>query len=229
MALKTGNWRAFRNIPVFWIHQRTTNLDRSELIFHITLNLFAAIVIFFILSIIGIFSVLWQRIFIALILTRTFSWILNDHFWGGLQVSFSFVKNCGEERFCQYLIDVSKRLSECNAIYACFVYGSLVRNEFHRKSDLDVLYIKRSGFISTVSALSFAVRERVIALFARIPLDLYVGDSKDFLKRYRDDEIPIIIKDGDGSMVKKYPKHIPLEKFLQNFKHNKDGIIRIEE
>jgi len=229
MALKAGTWRAFRNIPVFWIHQRTTYMDRSELIFHVVSNFLAASIIYTILSFLGYFSRQWVTILIAVIGARTLSYLFNDHFWGGLQVSFDFVKNCGLEQICVYLIKSTKRLSKYNSISACMVYGSIVRGEFHDKSDLDVRYIRRSGFLNAISALSFAVRERIIAVFTQIPLDLYVGDTVNFLKKIRDDETPIIIKDSDGSMFKKYASYIAFENFLQNFKHNKDGIIRIAE
>lgn len=215
---KKGWWRAFRNIPVFWMHQRTTYMDKSELIFHLALNFLATVLIYFILFAAGCFSGQWVRLLIAAIMARTLSYLFNDHFWGGLLVSFNRVRNCGAEQIRQYLIDSETRLSKCHSIHACTVYGSIVRGEFHDKSDLDVRYIRQPGFLNAISALAFAARERVIAFFTRTPLDSYVGDTEKFLYKMRDDEVPIIIKDSDSKMVKKYPTSVSFQKFLQEFK-----------
>lgn len=215
---KKAWWRPFRNIPVFWMHQRTTYMDRSELIFHLTLNFLPTLLIYFILLVAGYFSDQWVRLLAAAVGARTFSYLFNDHFWGGLLVSFDFARNCGVERIRQYLIDGERRLSKCHSIHACTVYGSIVRGEFHEKSDLDVRYIRLPHFVNAVSALSFAARERVIAFFSRVPLDSYVGDTEEFLDKMRDDEVPIIIKDTDGKMAKRYPNYVRFEKFLQEFK-----------
>lgn len=215
---KKGWWRAFRNIPVFWMHQRTTYMDKSERLFHIAVNILIALIVFFVISMVGFVSDQWLRILISLVAARTVSYFLYDHFWGGLLVSFDFVKNCGTEEIRQYLIKSRERLSRCLSISTCTVYGSMVRGEFHDKSDLDVRYIRQPGFFNAILALSFAARERVIAFFTRVPLDSYVGDSDNFLNKMRDDEIPIIIKDSDGNMGKRYPHYVSFEKFLETFK-----------
>lgn len=217
MALKKGRWRAFRNIPVFWVHQRTTNLDKSELVFHLVLNLFAAVLIFTLFSSFEVFDKLWIRGVIALAGARTASWILNDHLWGGLLVSFSFVKNRGPQSFIRYMAGSAQRLALCSSISTCLVYGSLVRGQYHLKSDLDILYIRRPGLANAVTALSFAVRERLIALLTRIPLDLYVRDSSNAFKRYRDDEVPIVIKDDTGAAAAFYHTSVPFATFVKDF------------
>jgi len=212
---KKGWWRAYRNIPVFLLHQRTTYMDKSERIFHSSMNFLTALVLYLGFLSVDLFSNQWLRIFISLICARTISYFFNDHFWGGLLVSFDSVKNCGTERIRKYLIESQKRLSNSHSIYICTVYGSIIRGEFHDKSDLDVRYIRRPGFLNAISALSFAARERVIALFTRIPLDLYVGDSEKFLNKMREDEIPIVIKDTDGRMPRRCQNYVPFERFLE--------------
>lgn len=220
---KKGRWRAFRNIPVFWMHQRTTNLDRSELVFHLTLNLLIVFTIYLLFSLAGAFSHVWPRILVSIIIARTLSWVLNDHFWGGIQVSFAFVSNRGAESFLTYLINSSERVSKFRPIYGCLVYGSLVRGKFHKKSDLDVLYVRRPGFMNGVLALCFALRERIISFFTRIPLDLYVGDSEKSLEKYRDDEIPIIIKDDSGELFQRYQNYIHFNNFIQEFESSTES------
>ena len=214
---KKGWWRAIRNIPVFWLHQRTTYMDKTELFFHLILSLIIMLVLYCFLYVQGFFYSHWVRILVAVIGARTLTYLFNDHFWGGLLVSFGFVKNCGKNSIRKYLIDSQRRISRCNSIHSYNVYGSLVRGEFHSKSDLDVRYIRRPGFISALAANILAGKERVIAFFKRIPLDLFVGDNVEFLDKMRHDEIPIVIKDEEEMMSKKYKIFIPFEKFLWEF------------
>jgi len=214
---KKNWWRAFRNLPVFWMHQRTTYMDKTEFFFHIFLSIIVTMVLYTILAAYELFSSQWTRILAAAIATRTLTYLFNDHFWGGLLVSFSFIKNCGKKSIRKYLINSHRRISRCNSIHSYNVYGSLVRGEFHGKSDLDVRYIRRRGFINALAANSFAAKERVIAFLTRIPLDSFVGDKVEFLDKLRSDEIPIVIKDDESMMAKKYKKYVPFDKFLRDF------------
>jgi predicted nucleotidyltransferase len=214
---KKGWWRAFRNIPVFWMHQRTTYMDKTELFFYLILSLIFTLLLYFILYAHGLFSSQWARILAAAIGARTLTYLFNDHFWGGLLVSFGFIKNCGRKNIRKYLIDSQRRISRCDSIHTYNVYGSLVRGEFHSKSDLDVRYIRRPGIMNGLAATSFAAKERVIAFLRRIPLDSFVGDNVEFLDKMRSDEIPIVIKDDEAMMAKKYKKYVPFDKFLRNF------------
>jgi predicted nucleotidyltransferase len=211
---KKGRWRAFRNIPIFWVHQRTTHLDPSELAFHITLNLTGTGLLFLLFSGLPVLESPWWRLAVAFVIVRTASWMLNDHFWGGLQVSFPFVWNRGLASFTGYMAGAAKRLQKTEAVTACYVYGSLVRGEFHRKSDLDMLYVRRPGFSNALRATSFAARERVIAFFTRVPLDLYVGDSIQSLQRYRADEPPLVLKDDAGITRTHYKEWVMLDAYL---------------
>ncbi len=216
-ARKRGWWRPIRNIPVFWLHQRTRYMDKTELAFHIFLNLLVASIIFAVLGLVHYPLSLGFRITISILAARTLSYIFNDLFWGGLQNSFSFVKNAGMERIKKYLISAQRRVLKCNAIDSFSIYGSIVRKEFNNNSDIDARYIRNPGIINGIIAVSFAARERVIAFFCRIPLDLYVGDSLKFLDKLRDDEIPIVMKDKNGLLARKYGRIRRFEEFLRDF------------
>jgi len=99
------------------------------------------------------------------------------------------------------------------------VYGSIVRGGSHQWSDLDIRYIRRPGFRHAVLALSFAARERIIALFSRIPLDLYVGDTEKFLDKMNSDEMPIMIKNEHGNIrAERYPNSVHLNEFIERSK-----------
>lgn len=219
MTLKREKWRALRNFPVAWLNQSMTYMDRSELCFHLAINIFLFLVFFFLLKWTTSLQFLFLVVFSS-ISARTTNLVFNDHFCELVIFSFDSCRNGGRDRVAKYFIKSAKRLSKCKSIHACAIYGSIARNKFHEKSDLDIRYVRCPGFLTAIYALSFAVRERVIALFAWIPLDLYVGDSVNFLNKMRSDEIPVVIKDANGQMLTKYPTSVPLAKLLEDFSCN---------
>jgi hypothetical protein len=218
---KTGRWRAFRNFPVSWLHQRWLYMDKSERIFHIALNALAALLFYGFFTLSGLFEIWTHRLIAALVSARTLSWFLNDHFWGLLLVSLPFVKNPGIMRFCKYLEYSRDRAFSCKSLSAYALYGGLTRGKFHPKSDIDVRYIRKPGFWNAISCLSFAARERAIALFSKIALDLYVGDSIRFLDKMSKDEIPVPLKDDEGLLSSRFGnKAEPFEKMIARIQHD---------
>jgi len=206
---KTGRWRAFRNIPVSWLHQRMRYMDNSEKLFHIGVNTLVCLILFAIFSLFGLFKSWFYRLLISLLSARTINWLINDHFWGLLLVSTPWVKNPGLEKIMSYIEDSRVRTINCKSISVYAIYGGLSKGRFHDQSDIDVRYIRKPGFSNALSSLSFAMRERAIAFFPRIPLDLYVGNSLYFLQKMREDELPIVLKDDEDLMSLKYGFILP--------------------
>ena len=206
---KHGKWRAFRNLPVFWAHQRTSYMDRSELIFHSVLYLLAFGLIYLLLALLVAEARVSLRLVFALLAARTLSFVFNDTFWTCLTIN-GLATNGGLPRTCGFLERCEKRVAGRKSVSACAVYGSMSRGQFHSHSDVDVRYIRRSGFANALSATAFASQERLLALIHRIPLDSFVGDSVGFLDKMRDDEIPIVLKDADGLLERRYGRPILL-------------------
>jgi len=197
-------WRAFRNLPLYWLHQRLRYMDTSERWFHLALNMLLWVGVFITLLVAGYGKPKWLIAIYSLLISRSINYIFNDNLWVGLMHSFTFVKNPGLARMASYLAASQDRLSRCPSIHAYALYGGIVRNKFHAKSDLDVRYVRSPGFYNAIAANMCAARERVIAVVNRIPLDLNVGDSVAFLDKMRDDEPPVILKDSEGKLAAKY-------------------------
>jgi hypothetical protein len=208
-------WRAFRNLPIYWLHQRIRYMDMSERWFHLTLNLILWCVVFWM---IGWGEPWWLAAMVSFMIARSLNYIFNDNLWVGLMHSFTFVRNPGWDRMLSYLATSQERMSRCPSIHACALYGGIVRQKFHDKSDLDVRYVRRVGFYNAIAANVCAVRERVIAMLCRIPLDSYVGDSVGFIDKMRDDEIPLVLKDIEGLLLRKYGPTIAVEQTLTNLR-----------
>mgnify|MGYP001294621197 CR=1 FL=1 len=56
------------------------------------------------------------------------------------------------------------------------------------------------------SSLTLSARERLIALLARQPLDVYLVDDIPFLRRMRPDEPPVFLKKNDPRLEGAYPQ-----------------------
>ena len=78
--------------------------------------------------------------------------------------------------------------------------GGVVRSD----SDIDIRYVRERGMANAVRANLFSLREKIRALFLRMPLDSYICDELTSLDRLREDERPIILYDPHGVLKEKY-------------------------
>ena len=89
-----------------------------------------------------------------------------------------------------------------NSIEAVLIFGSLSRGEIRSTSDLDVRLIRQKGTRNALKAYLLAVKLRILAFMKRFPLDIYTFGDFSYLKRLREDELPVVIL--DNGFVKKY-------------------------
>ena len=158
-------------------------MDKTEKIFKLTLDmLFTLILIWFGINVVA-----------SIIISHTLNWIFN----GQIIVVFKNLRliRIPKEKFDAYIERLRKKVKKEASIVWVGIYGSLARREFKETSDLDVRLIRKPGFINGVRACIFTMKERAWATFNIFPLDIYVGDSFEFLKRMRKNEKPIVIKD----------------------------------
>jgi predicted nucleotidyltransferase len=100
---------------------------------------------------------------------------------------------------------MKNRINNDDCISGLLLFGSVARGEWHYRSDLDMRIFRRIGFLNGIKALFVLWRERVIAVIQKQPLDIYLADDIDFLKKMRDDELPIFFKKMDSRLENKYP------------------------
>ena len=65
--------------------------------------------------------------------------------------------------------------------------------------------LRSPGFLNGLASICVLYRERILALCLRQPLDIYIADGIDFLKKMRKDEYPIILKREDSRLDVLYP------------------------
>jgi len=193
---KNSNYRFLRNIPVSWIHQAINSHDRTELLFRIGIETIGFTIIFFITN-----SFSNTKIFplaVSMISIHTIFWVFNDGLFVVMIVSFSFLTNGGLQKnlfFLKYIKEIFKRADCAEAI---LIYGSMSRNQFHSRSDIDLRILRKTEILPSLKCMILAVWLRTLAAIKLIPLDLLIVDSMEFLNRQmREDEQPIIVLKAD--------------------------------
>jgi hypothetical protein len=190
--LKTGRWRALRNLPVGWLTHANHARDRSEKWFHYVVE--SVLLASSLMVLVAIERTGTVSIFLAIIIVHSVWWVVNGNCHVYLLDSFASVHNAGIERTISYIEWCHRCFARTGCVSAILIYGSFCRQKFHRRSDLDLRIIRRPGLLAALFVLPMAVGARVVSLWRGVPTDLQVVDSGWFLSRQmRADEHPVVV------------------------------------
>lgn len=126
--------------------------------------------------------------------------MFNDNLWTCIQFTLPNLLNPGNDKTKGYLIRMQSRMLKRSSVGGCMIYGSMSRGAWKEKSDLDIRILRRPGLINGFLGYWTCWVERLIAVYERQPLDIYMADSTDFLRKMRSDEYPIFIKADDNRL-----------------------------
>jgi len=132
--------------------------------------------------------------------------VLNGNWWAGMLFAFPGLRNRGDPATCAYLNRMAARLKNDRAISGALIFGSVARGQWHDRSDLDVRLLRRRGLRHGVAGVLVLARERLIALGARQPLDIYLADDIPFRRKMRADEPLVFLKKADPRLDREYPQ-----------------------
>jgi len=188
-----------------WLHQALSYMDAGELVFRIFIEGLETAVIFWIITEMNIDIPVYVEIVTALLIAHTINWIFNGNFWALWLFASPGAKNRGEKATVNYLLGMKGRLKRSGCIGGLALYGSAARGSWHTKSDLDVRVIRRKGFLNLICANIVIMRERFLALLYRQPMDLFLADGIDFLRKMRIDENPVFLIKRLDSLESEFP------------------------
>jgi len=182
----------FRN----WVFQGVLYMEWRELVFRINIELLTALVFLLLLS--GMAGIKWA-ILPSLMLAHTVMWVFCGHIWAlALGPNRRLARNKPGEVLA-YLNCLHARVNRVSAIKGCVVFGSLSQGKFTENSDLDILCCPQKGILNCILAFSAGMRERTIAFFKRMPVEIYFYDISAF-EGVDDKERPILMKEQDGDL-----------------------------
>ena len=193
-----GKLLFIRWIIISWVLQAVHVLDKRERIFRIFLELlflFPTIVIY---ALIDIDSIIYAIVYF--ILVHTLFYLFNSSWLVGYREVNKKFKGKGIQSIIDFSNYVKEDIKYCDN-NAVLLYGSLPRKKYHNRSDLDIRIIRSSN--NNVKLFFKAIKYRAVGIWKyKIPVDLKVVDSMDYLKKeMRDDEHPIVISEKDSFQV----------------------------
>ena len=192
--MKEGRYRACRNIPVGWVLQVVHSTDRTERLMRILCEMLLILILWSALTLAGFTDSVITKLLVAFVIIHSISWLLIGNFWVYMLDSFYWVKNPGIDSVIYYVEQVRLAYKLKDSANAILIYGSMCRNSFHNRSDLDLRVIRRKGIKSSVVSILVGFSVRAVAFIRKIPVDLQIVDSECFLeKQMRADEFPIVV------------------------------------
>lgn len=220
--LKSGHWRAVRNIPIGWLNQALLSTDSSERVFRILLEAGVLVLSVIVLSLFfGGLPHTFLGWSLLVFIVHTFFWFLNGNFWVYMLDSFLWIGNTGINKTLEFTKWATNVCVSFDSIEYSLIYGSMCRNRFHNRSDLDLRFVRRRRCLRGLLALPLAFIVKSVSFFKLIPVDLQVVDSLSFLnKQMRYDEKPIIVYHRQENDI---PKH---KKAFEEILANSNSVIR---
>jgi len=180
------------------LHQGFFYLDTTERLMRVCWEIIPFIILYAIVppSNIGSFSFI-VHVVLLIGFVHVLNWIFNHNFWNCINSTFPNMKNRGVKETSDYIRAVAARLKKQSSISAIMLLGSISRARWNDRSDIDMRILRKQGIWNGIKASLLVSRERLIAVFVRQPLDVYLADTPAFLKKRRADEPPIFILKRD--------------------------------
>jgi len=174
-------------------------MDQSERLFKVLLEC-----VFLLLVGIPLYFLIDNTI-LLMIVSVLIAHSLNLLFNGQLMVA---LKNIGRtsrtsQEIDQFTNDIRIGASKNKSVAFLAIFGSNARRSALSNSDLDVRVIRRRGLGNGLSACLFTMRIRLLGLRRRLPIDIYLLDSSDSLRKHitpEELENAIVLFDADNLM-----------------------------
>jgi len=171
-----------------WTLQAVHVLDKKERNFRITIEMIPIICFLLLL----LFSVISLPIFVLFVLIlHTCFWLFDSTWLVGYREINTKFKGKGIQSVIDFTDWAVEELKNYDNISTITIYGSICRHMYHDRSDFDFRIVQTSGDLRTFFKM---IQLRAVAIWKyKIPIDLKLVDSVDFLKNeMRDDEHPIV-------------------------------------
>ncbi|MCR4307971.1 MAG: nucleotidyltransferase domain-containing protein [Candidatus Berkelbacteria bacterium] len=197
---KWGRFRLIRNLVIGWISHSLQDRDRGEIAVHLAVEIIVFGVILIVMCSSGSSSLI--ALGSAFLIAHTMMFLLDGQLHCYIHDGIPSMQNAGIDEAVMYLSLVREAYSKTDSVFAVLVYGSFCRQEFRRRSDLDIRVIRRPGVWSLVRAIFIGFRLRYLSIPKSLPTDLLIVDSMEFVrKQMREDEHPVVLVLQGGFQV----------------------------
>lgn len=191
-----GKLLIFRWFIASWLLHGVHVFDKTEKFYYIICELVIQIIPLFILFLLNVQD--WWIYLLSILIIHTITWLCDSHWLVGYREVNKKFKSKGIQGVINYINVVEKELKTNKNVSLIAIYGSLSRRKFHDRSDLDLRILQEHKDFYLFLKIQ---KLRFIGIWKyKIPLDLKLVDSEDYLKHeMREDEKAIVV-------YKKYEK-----------------------
>ena len=212
-SINWGRFLFFRWLPISWTLQAVHTLDTKERIFRVVLE-FIPIAVIVALAVAGIYS--WWVALALFVVLHTLFWLFDSTWLVGFREVYTGFKGKGIQSVIDFVDWSIEELKDCDNISAIAIYGSICRHMYHDRSDFDFRILQGTGSLKTYFKM---IKLRAVGIWRyKIPIDLKLVDSIDFLKReMREDEHPIVPYNKNESFYNEGDKYELLKRNPQMY------------
>lgn len=184
-----GNLLFFRWLAASWLLHGVHVFDKTEKSLYILFELLITAVCFGVAYLADCRH--WWAYLIIFCVIHTITWLTDSHWLVGFREVDKHFKGRGIVSTLNYIERVGKEFAHDPNVEAVLVYGSMSRRMYHERSDLDIRIWQSKASLKTFLKVQ---KYRFIGIWKyRIPLDLKLVDSMDYLKQeMRPDEKAIV-------------------------------------
>ncbi len=125
---------------------------------------------------------------LAILITHSVNWLLSGQFWV-VMTYLGYQTTPGQIQ--SYLHQLSHQCRKANSISEALLYGSIARGTIKASSDIDVRILPGSARFGLLKAAIFTSYLRAHSFWKGIPLDIYLFENKEMLKRMNPNEQPV--------------------------------------
>lgn len=191
-----------------WVFQGILRADKTEQIYKIGFTLFFSFFFYFIFD-----SYLDSQfdLLLSFISGHSLNWIVNGNFYVIFIHRLLIVKLSKKDLF-DYLGLLRNKLENVDWVLYSASFGSICGGKLKDSSDLDVSIVRKPGLKNAIKSIWFALREKKIADFKRIPLEIYISDTpENSINRFKAETCPVILYDKGDVLKNYYDKTMNLE------------------
>ena len=190
----------------YWIFQGMLYMDKREVLSKILFDVIGTF----------IFISIGLPLIVSFILIHTINMFINGHYYA--MKSHMNRGSIKPDVFIGYIEKIFDRIRKTNFLAGAAAYGSLSRNVFRPTSDIDLRVFPKKGVFNWLKAVVWVFSERARAFVHSFPLDIYAFDLDRIDSKMCSDEPPIIFKDTDDRLKRKYKEYVLFDMFFEEFK-----------
>ena len=200
-----NKYLSFLQIATNWFMQGILHADKSERIYKL---LFTSI-FFSLFCFIADDVISFSHAINLFIISHSLNFFINCNLSVLLIHRIKWLKTSKVKLF-KYLFIIQERfkcISNKDWILYCVSHGGICKGTLNHHSDIDVCIIRKPGLINLIKSIVFYVREKKIADYYGIPLDIFICDSPlNCRVRSKFQDNPIVICDHLNLIDEFYPK-----------------------